>query len=149
MPAEGAGIPLLDLHQLMTVHVEAELAHKHEGLFGGDELQIGIAPQQLLDGGPVIRLHMVDDQAVQRPLAQQVLQILQQLAAGRPIHRVEEHALLIQQEVGVVGDAPGDGMDIFEQSRPVVVGAHPIQIFRHFAYAVHVRSSFCVHARMN
>ena len=140
--AEGLGVPFLHLDELMAVDLEAELAHEEEGLLGGDHLHLGPAQQDLLDGGPVVGLHVVDDQVIQGPLPQQMLHVLQQLAAGRPVHGVEEDGLFVQQQVGVVADAPGDGMDVFKQVEPVVVGAHPVQIFSHIADTIHGIPSF-------
>ena len=57
---EGEGIALLHLDALMPVHMEAELTHEHEGLLVGDQLHLGMAQQDLLDAGGVIRLQMVD-----------------------------------------------------------------------------------------
>ena len=74
---------------------------------------------------PWVRFHVVDDQVVQGLAVQQVFQILQQLAAGGPVHGVEQDALLVQQQIGVVADAPGDGVDVLKQGQAVVIGAHP------------------------
>ena len=47
-----------------------------------------------------------------RQAIQHIRQIFQKLAAGRPVHRVKEHRLFIQQAVGVVAYAPGNEMCI-------------------------------------
>jgi hypothetical protein len=44
---------------------------QHEGLGVADDLHLGPAQQDLLDGGGVVGLHMVDDEIVQRPAGQQ------------------------------------------------------------------------------
>ena len=90
----------------------------------------------------MIGLHMVDDQVVQGALSQQILDILQQLPADRPIHRIEEDALLIQQQVGVVAHTSGNGMNVLKQMEPVIIGSHPVQIFRNIADTIHGDPSF-------
>ena len=135
--AEGIGVALLDLDALVTVHMEAELAHQHEGLLRGDDPDLGIAQQDLLDGGAVVRLHVVDDQIVQRRSVQQVFEVLQQLAAGGPVHRVKQDALFVQQQIGVVADPLGDGVDVLKQSQTVVIGADPIEIFGNSSHTMH------------
>ena len=85
----------------------------------------------------MVRLHVVDDQVVQGLAAQQILDVLQQLAAGGPVHRVEQDALLVQQQIGVVADALGDGVDILKQGQAVVVGAHPVEIVGDRSHAIH------------
>ena len=47
--AEGVGVTLLNFDELVAVDVEAELAHDHEGLGGGDDLHIGPADEDLLN----------------------------------------------------------------------------------------------------
>src|SRR5699024_8282915 len=60
-----------------------------------------------------------------------------ELPVGRPVHGVEEHGLLVQQQVGVVADPLGDGVDVLKQVEPVVVGPHPVQIVGYLAHAIH------------
>ena len=127
----------------MLVGVEAELPHEHEGLLSGDHLHLGVAAEDLLHAGSVVGLHVVDHQPVQGLVAQQVVQVVLELAVGGPVYRVKEDGLLVQQQVGVVGNPPGDGVDVFKQVEPVVVGPHPIQIVRYLAHAIHCDSSFC------
>ncbi len=65
--AEGVGIALPDLNELVAVHMKTELPHEHEGLGGGDNLSLGPADENLLDGRAVVGLHVVDQQVIQRP----------------------------------------------------------------------------------
>ena len=136
--AEGEGVALLHLDALMSVHMEAELPHEHECLLVGDQFHLGMAQQDLLDAGGVIRLQMVDQQVVQLAAIQHIRQIFQKLAAGRPVHRVKEHRLFIQQAVGVVAYAPGNGKAVFKQGQAMVVGAHPVEVVRYFTHAIHL-----------
>ena len=51
--AEGEGVPLLHLDALVAVRVEAELVHQQKGLLRGDDGDLGVPQQDLLDGGAV------------------------------------------------------------------------------------------------
>ena len=61
MPAKAPGIALLDLNQLVTIQLEAKLTHEQEGLFGRDDLDLGVTQQDFLNGCTVVGLHVVDD----------------------------------------------------------------------------------------
>ena len=137
MLPEGAGVPVLYRDPLMPGGGDAELVQETEGHGGGDQRYPRPPVQHRLKGGTVVGLHVVDDHVIQRPAVQQVLQIFHQLAAGGPVHRVEENGGLVQQKVGIVADPPGDGMDILKQGQPPVVGAHPIKLVGHLAYTIH------------
>src|SRR5699024_631512 len=91
-------------------------------------------------------------QVVQGFLPQQVGQILQQLPAGGPVHRVKQHGLLVQQKIGVVAHPLGNGVDVFKQGQTVVVGPNPIEVIGNRSYAMHSSVLLClvvcVHAGM-
>ena len=140
--AKGEGVPLFHLDELVAFNVESKLAHEHKRLGSGNDLHLGPADQDFLDGRAVVGLHVVDEQVVQGPVAQQVVQILQQLAADGPVHGVEQDGGLVQQQIGIIAHTPGDGMDVFKQMGTVVVGPHPVQIISDTAHAVHRCSSF-------
>ena len=126
MPAKAPGVTLLDLNQLVTIQLEAKLTHEQEGLFGRDNLDLGMTQQDFLDGCTVVGLHVVDDQIVERFACKQIVHVFEQLTAGRPVNSVEQNTVLVEQEVGVVGHTAWNGMDIFKQSQPVVVGTDPV-----------------------
>ena len=136
--AEAEGVPLLDLDELLVVHGEAELPHEHEGLGGGDDLHVGPADEDLLDGRAVVGFHVVDDQVVQGPVPQQVVQVFHELAADGPVHGVEQDGGFVHEQVGVVAHPPGDGVNVFKQMGAVVVGAHPVQVVGDGADTVHI-----------
>ena len=136
--AKAEGITLLDLDELLVVHGEAELPHEHKGFGGGDDFHAGPADEDLLNGRAVVGLHMVDDQVVQGPVSQQVVQVFHELAADGPIHGIEQHGEFVHEQIGVVAHAPGDGMDVLKQMGAVVVGAHPVQVVGDSADTVHI-----------
>ena len=138
MTAEAVGVTLHHDTDLVVIGMEAELAHQHEALLGGDDLHLGPAGENEVDAGGVVGLEVVDNQPVEAALTQQILQILHHLAADGPVHGVEQHRLLIQQQVGVIADPLGDGMNIFKQMGTVIVGADPVEIVSYFTNVVHI-----------
>ena len=123
--AQLQDVPLLD-HQGVAVHVEVvELADHLEGFGVAHNLQVGIVGQQHLDGGAVVGLHVVDDEVIQGPVSQGSPHVLEELQGNGGIHRVQQGGLLIQNHIGVVGDPPGDGKQVFKQGQAAVAAAHP------------------------
>ena len=136
MTAGGQGVTFV--HQDGSLGVGGvELADHVDGLAVAHDLRLGVAEHQVAQGGGVVGLHVVDKDIVQRPAVQGVLQILHKLGLDRPVHRVKEDGLLVQQQVGIVGHPPGDGMGRLEDRVLAVVGADPDQVVGNFAGAVH------------
>ena len=96
-----------------------------------------VAAQDRSQRGGVIRLHVVDDHIIQRLALQGVLQILKEPLRDGLIHRIQQGRLFILDQIGVVGDAPGDGIYIFKQGQPAVRAAQPNQIRCDFLRAIH------------
>jgi hypothetical protein len=72
-----------------------------------------------------------------------MLEILKELAAGRPVNRVKEHSLFVEQHIAVVGNTPWDGMDVFKESQAMVVGSDPEQIVCNVSYTIYsITSSY-------
>ena len=146
--AEGVALPDPDL--IMTVHRKAELAHQHESFLGGDDFDLGPADQNFLQRSAVVRLHVVDDQIIQRTVAQKMLHVLHQLTAAGPVNGVKQNGLFIQKKIRVVGNPLGNGMNVLKQGQAVVVGAHPVQPVGYFTNTIHDRQPpFAGHAGIN
>ncbi len=131
------GVPLLHQHGPLG-GAPVELAEQVHRLPITDDGSPGVADQQVAQGGGVVGLHVVDEHIVQLPAVQGVLQILEELGLDRPVHRVEEHRLLIQQQVGVVGHPPGDRVVTFKAGALPVVAADPDQILCHVPHTMHI-----------
>ena len=116
-----------------------ELADHVDGLAVAHDPGLRVAEHQVAQSGGVVGLHVVDEDIVQLPAAEGVLQILQELGLDAPVHCVEEDGLLIQEEIGVVGHPPGDGMSGLKDGVLTVVGADPDQIVGDLTGAVHIR----------
>ena len=102
MLAKALRIALFDLDQFMIVDPETKLPHQHERLLRADHLDFWPAQQDFLDGRAVVRLHMIDQQIIERAAAEQVLDIFKELAAGRPIDGVKKHGAFVEQQIGVI-----------------------------------------------
>ena len=136
MLAGGQGVPLV--HQDGPLGVGGvELADHVDGLAVAHDAGLGVAEHQVAQGGSVVGLHVVDEDIVQLPAAEGMLQILHKLGLDRSVHRIEEDSLLVQEQVGVVGHPPGDGVGRLEDGVLAVVGADPDEVAGNFAGAVH------------
>jgi len=141
VPAGGDGVPLV--HQLGPLGVGGvELADHVQGLAVADNGGLRVADHQIPQGGGVIGLHVVDEHIVQFPPVQGVFQILKELGLHRPVHRVKENRLLVQQQVGVEGHAPGDGVGALKQGVLAVVAADPEQVVGDLSDTVHIKNLF-------
>ena len=141
MLAEATAVPFLYLVNLIGVQGEAELVEQGHRLGGGDDFHLGPAEEDLLDGGGVVRLHMVDDQIVQGTARQNGLDIGDELTAHRPVGGVEKDGLFVHENIGVVGNAVVQGMDILKEGQPVLVRAHPVEVFGDLAIVIHCVAS--------
>ena len=136
--AEAPGVAFLHFGDLLGLDGEAELAEDDDRLRGGDDLHFRPAEQDLLDGSGVIGFHVVDDHVVQGAAPEHGLDVFNELASHGPVRGIEENGLLVQQHVGVVGDAVVKGMDIFEQGQAVIIRADPVEVVCHFAVVIHI-----------
>ena len=137
VPPRAQGVPLLHQHGPLG-GAPVELAEQVHRLPITDDGSPGVADQQVAQGSGVVGLHVVDEYIVQPPALEGVLQVLEELVLDRPVHRVEEHRLLIQQQVGVVGHPPGDRVVTFKAGALPVVAADPDQILCHVPHTMHI-----------
>ena len=85
----------------------------------------------------MVGLHVVDEDIVQRPAVQGVLQVLHELGLNRPVHRVKEDGFFVQQQIGVVGHPPGDRVSRLKNGVLTVVGADPDEVVGNFTGTIH------------
>ena len=135
MLADVQGVALA--HQDAAVRDVAgeELVQDQGGRQGADHLGIRIAYQHLGDGGAVVRLHVVHDEIVQISPVQHRGQILKKLTCYRAVHRIDQNRLLIQNHIGVVCHAAGNGIYVLEQLDAPVAHADVDDVVRHHAAA--------------
>ena len=127
--AAGAQGAALGHDHLPVGPVGAEELPQHGAGFGVyHQLQVGPEGGQPGDLGAVVRLHVADDQIIQRAAGQQGGKVLQPGLGHGGIHRIQQQGLFVQDQVGVVAYAPGNGKEILKQGQAAVTAAQPIGI---------------------
>ena len=81
---------------------------------------------------------MVDHQVVQGTAVQYGLHVGDELPAHRPVGGIEEDGLLVQQDIGVIGHAVVQGVDVLKQGQPVLVRANPVQVIGDHTVIIHI-----------
>ena len=143
MAAGGELVPLgNDQRALLRVH-SVELLQHAQRLGAAHELGLRIAAQHLLDHCAVVRLHMLDDQIVQRAPAQRIGDILAEQAADRVIHRVQQHGLFVQQHIAVIRYPARDGEQIFKPAQAAITAANIDKILFDLSGTVHRTTPPC------
>ena len=140
--AQGEAVPLLDGDGPPLQGEAVELLHEGEGLGVAHQLHLREAEDQRLDVGAVVGLHVVDHQVVQGAAVQGVEHVLHKLAGDGGVRRVDDRGLLVQDQVGVVGDAAGNGEQVLKQGQAAVAGAHPGDLPGQLTGTVHLSFSF-------
>ena len=135
--AGGEGVALFHQDGAFGEIAAQELLHHGLDLGVADDLCLGIAAEQQLLGGGVVRLHVLYHQIIQGPAVQGMGHIFQEDAVHGLVHRIEQDGFLVQQEIGVVGDAVGHAIDALEAGETPIVRADPDQILGNFSCAVH------------
>lgn len=125
------------LPQVETV----ELSNELHGFLTSHNPHTGIGPQNVHHCSAVVGLHVVDNQIVQLPAGQYMGHILHILYAHGPVHSIEQHGFIIQEQIGIIGHAAGYGEYVFKQRQPAVAAAHPKHLVRHFFYAIQIEIS--------
>ena len=80
----------------------------------------------------MVWLHVVDDKVIQFAAGEYTFHILKELLGDGGIGGVEQHGLLVKEQVAVIGSAAGDGVDVFKQSELTVAGTYIIEIVGDF-----------------
>lgn len=144
--AEREGVKFVDDLFFRIAKVKLELIHHLESLFGGDNGGFRMGLMHQADGGAVIRLHMVDDDVIEWTASKSLFNIVQVLIAIIPVDGIEDRGFFVQQHVGVVGHAAGDGENVFEKGGAVVIGTDPVEIVTDFANVIHKISFLSISA---
>ena len=141
--AGGEGVALLDEQDaLREIHREKLRQHGLD-LRVADDGGLGVARQHELQRRGVVGLHVVHHEIIELPPAELMGEVFEEHAVHGLVHGVEEHRLLIEQEVGVIGNAVGHAVDALEEGQPPVVCADPDQIVQDFSCAIHKLNLLC------
>ena len=127
--SEFAGIAFGN-HFGAVIHAEPELTHEIKGFLITDDLGLRVTDEDFLKACRVVRFHMVDNQVIQGTASKDGFDIFQELTADRPVSCIEKNRFFVQKDVGIVGYAPRNGMNIFKKFQAAIVSANPVQIFR-------------------
>ena len=134
--ARGKDVPLLDGFDVRAVEGEEIFHHLHR-LGACDDRCPGIALDQPQKCCGVIGFHMVDDKVVEFPSVQRSGNVFQIEIGDGGVHRIEQHRLFIEQQIGIVGHPTRHGIDVFKQREPSVAPADVIEIFCDRDHIVH------------
>jgi len=80
------------------------------------------------------------EDAINHIFPDEYMAAIKELGLDGPVHRVKQHGLLIQQQVGVEGHPTGNRMGALEQGVLAVVSADPNQIFGDMTDTVHIEN---------
>ena len=135
MPADVQGVAFPYQDAAVGNIAGKKLVQDQRGRQRADHLGVRIAHQHLGNGGAVVRLHVVHNEIVQVSPVQHRRQVLKELAGYRAVHRIDQHRLLIQDHVGVVRHAAGNGIYVLKQLDTPVAHADIDNVVRHHAAA--------------
>ena len=137
MPAYAQRVPILDLVQPLGDPVEA--AQHLEGLLIAYDLELGVALAQQPDGAAVVGLHVVDDEVVEGTVLEDKVELVEEDVAVADVHRVDERGLLVDDQVGIVGDALREAPHVLEERLHPVVDPYVVDRVGDLWYLVHSR----------
>ena len=76
----------------------------------------------------LVRLHVIDHQIVQLAAAKQLGHALEEEVGIADIDRIDEHSLVVDDQIRVVGHAPGERPQVFKQCFLAIVYAYVINV---------------------
>ena len=85
----------------------------------------------------MVRLHMVDDEVVDRATLEDLVELMEEDIRVADIDRIDEGSLLVDDEVGIVRHARGDFPEVLEALLHSVVDADVVDGVRDLRYLVH------------
>ena len=112
-------------------------------LLVADDGHIGIAQHQLAQRCRMVGLHVIDHNIVKLAAGKHMLKIFEENAVHSLIHGIHQRGLFIQNHIGIIGNAAGDGEHVFKQRQATVVAAYPDDIFVDLLDVIHSNASSC------
>ena len=138
MPARNEGVALLHGQALRLWNKPRKILHEHAvRLIVAHHAHAGIAQQQLPDAGAVIRLHVIHDEIVERASIEPGGKALKKVLAHGTVDRIEQYGLLIQQQIGIIGNAVLQRKHVLKQSNPAVGCAKVEKVLREIPVCKH------------
>ena len=103
----------------------AEEILQHEKCSGRrNDFCCGICIHERKDAAGMVRLHMLYDQIVRNTLAQSAFDMIEPSLCKMRIHRIHDGDLLIQDDVGIICHAVGNGVFSLKKINVVIVYTH-------------------------
>ncbi len=138
MPSEVKHVPLLHKVQPFgEVHAAEEVFQHGLGLAVAHKLHTGVARDEGVYRGGMVRLHMRNDEVIRRSAAERIGEIFKIRLIHSLVHRVEHGDLIIEHHVRVIRHAIRHAVHALEAGKPPVVSADPDKIIKDFSCAMH------------
>ena len=102
-----------------------EFFEKTDGLLVADDREVRKVIEQQAHRTGVIRLHVVDDEIVDRTLSQRLQDLHAKVIEGGVLDRIDERDLVVADDGAVVGDAARQGPQTLEEVGIAIVDADP------------------------
>ena len=115
-------IAVLHFQALSDLDVGEELGDHVKGLAVAHHHCLRVFLHKCLDGGGVVRLHVLHDQIIRRHIAQRQLDVLQPFFCLGLIDGIHDSDLVVDDRVGIVGHTFRHDILPFEQIDIVIVG---------------------------
>ena len=122
MVSQGQGIPFLHRHRLGQIQLEV-LGQHLEGFCVAHQANLGIAVHKGADAGSMIRLQMVHHQVIHAAALQFPLQVGQEPLRLAFVHGIQHRHLVIQNHIGIVAHAVGNGVLPFKKIQVFIIHA--------------------------
>ena len=126
--AQGQGVPVADHHAAVGIVGAEHVLHHQKGQVGGHYHCFRVMSEEHVDVGGVVRLHVLDDEVIRGAAPEPGFQVLQPFPAEACVYGVKDGDLLVQDHVGVVGNAVGDGVLAFKQVGLAVIDADILNV---------------------
>ena len=133
--AECEPVAVLHLQEIGADAIEA--LHHAEGLLVAHKRDVGVILADEFDGTAVVGLHVIDDEIVDGAVANDLLDIPDIRDEEIHLNGIHETHLLIDDEIGVVGHAVGQGPEPLEKILVAVVDTHVIGAFGNLLHIRH------------
>ena len=128
--AQLQGVPLPHHDPAVRVVLAEEVFHHGKGLGRGNHHSLRIGFQEVGNVGGVVRFHVLHHQVVGLAAGQDTLDVFHPLLGEVLVHRVHNGDLLVQDGIGIVGHAVGNGILPLKQVNLMVAHADILDVFR-------------------
>ena len=136
-------VALLDHERALGNVKVVELREHLRSLGGADQLGLRVAAHDGVDHGAVVRLHVLHDHVIERTAVQRMNDVLDKLPADGLVRRIEQHGLVIEQDIAVVGHPARNGEKVFKSAQAAVAAANINEIFLDLSGTVHRTTPPC------